>query len=71
MYKRKIVEYFAKQPNTVTIDVPLLIRLLEYCKENSSVLTDETIHKIAANIQTANEAYDTVTMDSYSKIINM
>lgn len=70
MYKRKIVEYYAKQPNTVTLDIPLLLKLMEHCKENAALLSDETIHRIVGNIQAANEKWDVVNMESYQQVIS-
>jgi hypothetical protein len=70
MYKRKIVEYYAKQPNSVTLDIPLFIRLMEYCKESAATLTDEAIHRIAEKVQKANEEWDVVTMESYQTVMS-
>ena len=55
--------------DTITTDVPLFIRLLEYAKEDAK--TDMDLHNIAENIiRLSNNSSIPLTMDDYDNIIN-
>ena len=51
--------------DSVTLDVPLLIKLFEWAREDAR--SDEEIHKIATNL--INRRGDTLTMDDYDDIV--
>jgi len=53
--------------DTITVDVPLLIRLLEYAREDAQ--TDMDLHDVADNIISLSSAGKTLTMNDYSSII--
>ena len=55
--------------DTITTDVPLFIRLLEYAKEDAE--TDMDLHNVAENaIRLSNNSSIPLTMDDYNNIIN-
>jgi hypothetical protein len=54
----------ADQVDTVTVDVPLLIRLLEYAREDAK--TDMDLHNLAENLIKAKR---TLTMDDYDHLV--
>ena len=53
--------------DTITVDVPLFIRLLEYAREDAK--TDMDLHKITENILALSEEGSTLTMDQYNEIV--
>jgi hypothetical protein len=53
--------------DTITVDVPLFIRLLEYAREDAQ--TDMDLHDVAENIISLAASGKTLTMDDYSSII--
>jgi hypothetical protein len=53
--------------DTITVDVPLFIRLLEYAREDAQ--TDMDLHDVAENIISLSSTGKTLTMDDYSSII--
>jgi hypothetical protein len=53
--------------DTITVDVPLFIRLLEYAREDAQ--TDMDLHDVAENIISLASSGKTLTMDDYSSII--
>jgi len=53
--------------DTITVDVPLFIRLLEYAREDAQ--TDMDLHDVADNIISLSSTGKTLTMDDYSSII--
>jgi hypothetical protein len=52
-------------PDTISVDIPLLIRLLEWAREESN--DDVELHEIATNL--TNMQGKTLTMDDYYKIV--
>ena len=53
--------------DTITVDVPLFIRLLEYAREDAK--TDIDLHKVTENILALSEEGSTLTMDQYDEIV--
>jgi hypothetical protein len=53
--------------DTITVDVPLFIRLLEYAREDAK--TDMDLHKVTENILALSETGNTLTMDQYDEIV--
>ena len=53
--------------DTITVDVPLFIRLLEYAREDAQ--TDMDLHDLADNIIQLSEDGEVLTMDNYNAII--
>ena len=53
--------------DTITVDVPLFIRLLEYAREDAQ--TDMDLHDVAENIISLAASGKTLTMDNYSSIV--
>lgn len=54
--------------DVVSLDIPLLIRLLEYAREE--VNDDATLHRITENIVALDRDDDFLTMKDYDNIIN-
>lgn len=59
------------EPTTdvITMDIPLLIRLLEFSKEDAK--TDMDLHVVAENLIAASKTYDVLTMDQYDQIVQV
>jgi hypothetical protein len=55
--------------DTATLDIPLLIRLLEYSKEDAQ--TDMDLHKVAENIIELSKGGKTLTMSDYNSIVSI
>jgi hypothetical protein len=55
--------------DTTTLDIPLLIRLLEYSKEDAQ--TDMDLHKVAENIIELSKVGKTLTMSDYNSIVSI
>jgi hypothetical protein len=53
--------------DTITVDVPLFIRLLEYAREDAK--TDMDLHNVADNIIDLSEEGEVLTMDNYNAIV--
>jgi len=53
--------------DTITVDIPLFIRLLEYAREDAQ--TDMDLHDVADNIISLSTSGKTLSMDDYSAII--
>jgi hypothetical protein len=53
--------------DTITVDVPLFIRLLEYAKEDAE--TDMDLHQVAENIIALSQDGEVLTMDNYDEIV--
>jgi len=55
--------------DTISLDVPLLIRLFEFVRED--VQTDEELHVIASNLLNASKTTNAaLTMSDYNLILN-
>ena len=55
------------QRDTITLDVPLFIRLLEYAREDAQ--SDMDLHSVTENIISLALSGKTLTMDDYSSIV--
>ena len=53
--------------DTITMDVPLFIRMLEYAREDAS--QDLDLHDVTAKAVELNKDMDVLTMDSYDSIV--
>lgn len=53
--------------DSITVDVPLFIRLLEYAREDAK--TDMDLHNVTEKLIQFSEEGDTLTMDHYDAII--
>ena len=53
--------------DTITVDVPLFIRLLEYAREDAQ--SDMDLHDVAENIISLAASGKTLSMEDYSTII--
>ena len=53
--------------DTVTVDVPLLIRLMEYSREDAQ--TDMDLHDVAEKLIELSTNGETLTMDHYDDIV--
>lgn len=53
--------------DTITMDVPLFIRMLEYAKEDAK--TDMDLHDATARALNLSKQSDTLTMDNYDSIV--
>ena len=53
--------------DTITVDVPLFIRLLEYAREDAQ--KDIDLHSLAENIIDLSEEGEVLTMDDYNAIV--
>jgi len=53
--------------DTITVDVPLFIRLLEYAREDAQ--KDVDLHSLAENIIDLSEEGEVLTMDDYNAIV--
>mgnify|MGYP003346635974 CR=1 FL=1 len=55
--------------DTTTLDIPLLIRIMEFAKEDAQ--TDMDLHKVAENIITLSKTGKPLTMEDYNNIVNI
>lgn len=55
------------KPDSIKVDVPLLIRLLEYAREDAN--TDMDLHNVAEKLIQMSETGQTLTMDQYEDIV--
>jgi hypothetical protein len=53
--------------DTVTVDIPLLLRLLEYAKEDAK--TDMDLHNVTEKLISLSKEYDSLSMDQYDAIV--
>ena len=53
--------------DTVTVDIPLMIRLLEYAREDAQ--TDMDLHKVAENLIQLSKEGKTLDMSDYNSIV--
>ena len=54
--------------DTIKVDVPLFIRLLEYAREDAK--TDMDLHNVAENIIRLSETGRTLSMGDYNAIVD-
>lgn len=54
--------------DTVTVNMPLLLRIMEFAKEDAK--TDMDLHEVTENIIKLSEHGDTLTMEDYGSIVN-
>jgi len=64
--KKKYMEE-ADPVDTVTLDVPLLIRLLEYAKEDAE--TDMDLHNVSEKLIELSKTNDVLSMEQYDAIV--
>ena len=69
---RKLIEAVeqaqaANPIDTVTVDIPLLIRLLEFAKEDAQ--TDMDLHNLADNMINLSPEGNTLTMADYEELV--
>lgn len=63
--ERVIEKMYAEDKiDSITVDIPLLIRLLEYAKEDAK--TDMDLHKVAENLTKLSKKIPTLTMKHYN-----
>jgi hypothetical protein len=55
--------------DTVSLDVPLLIRIMEYAKEDAQ--SDMDLHKVAENAIALSKEGKTLNMSDYSSIVSI
>jgi hypothetical protein len=65
--EKKPVKEAVDAKDTVTMDIPLLIRVLEYAREDAK--TDMDLHKVVENL--INMRKDTLTMNDYDSIVSI
>lgn len=53
--------------DTVTVDIPLLLRLLEYAKEDAK--TDMDLHNVTEKLISLSKEHDVLSMDQYDSIV--
>lgn len=53
--------------DTISVDVPLMIRIMEYAKEDAK--TDMDLHVVAENLVRLSEGGKTLGMDDYDAIV--
>jgi hypothetical protein len=53
--------------DTITVDVPLFIRLLEYAREDAK--TDVDLHRVAENAIALSETGKTLTIADYDAVV--
>jgi hypothetical protein len=53
--------------DTITVDVPLLMRLLEYAREDAT--DDMALHDLTQNLIKFSKEYNTLSMDQYDAIV--
>jgi hypothetical protein len=57
------------KPDAIKLDIPLLIRLLEYAREDAK--DDVDLHNIAEQLINLSQEGQTLTMKDYNQICNM
>ena len=67
--EKEINEEDSNPIDTVTLEVPLLIRLLEYSKEDAK--DDMDLHKVAEKLIELNVEGSALSMDSYDEIVGV
>ena len=60
-------ERISDPADVITMDVPLLIRLLEYAREDAK--TDMDLHNITENLIKYSKIHDVLSMEQYDKIV--
>lgn len=55
--------------DTLTIDIPLFIRLLEYAREDAK--NDVDLHNVAENALSLSKTKNTLAMKDYEKIVGL
>ena len=64
----KKIEKPVDQIDTVTVDIPLMIRLLEYAREDAK--TDMDLHDVAEKLIALSKEHQVLSMDQYDLIMN-
>lgn len=63
----KKIRESADKVDTVTVDVPLLIRLLEYSREDAK--TDMDLHNVTEKLIALSKQHSVLSMDQYDAIV--
>lgn len=66
--KHKNKDLYEDKIDTVTLDVPLLIRLLEYAREDAK--TDVDLHNVVEKMISISKEISILSMDSYDSIVS-
>lgn len=67
-HKSKVHEDKLNKPDVIKMDVPLLLRVLEYAKEDAK--TDMDLHFVAKNLIDLSQEDRTLSMTDYNKIVS-
>jgi hypothetical protein len=62
------VKEVADSIDTITVDVPLMIRLLEYAREDAQ--TDMDLHNVAERLIALSQSGQTLSMQEYNTIVS-
>jgi hypothetical protein len=62
-------DHSENQPDVVAMDVPLLIRIMEYAREDAQ--TDMDLHDVAEQLIRLSQEGRTLTMDDYDEIVSV
>jgi hypothetical protein len=65
----KVIKASDDPTDTVTIDIPLLIRLLELARED--IKSDVELHDVVENVLALSKENDVLTMEHYEDIANI
>jgi len=57
----------ADATDTVSMDIPLLLRMMEYAREDAK--TDEDLHDVAEKMIALSKNHDYLCMDNYNEIV--
>jgi len=60
-------EPYENKPDVIKLDIPLIIRLFEYAREDAK--TDMDLHNVTEMLIQLSEHGDTLTMDNYDQIV--
>lgn len=58
----------SKAPRGISVDMELLIRLLEWSREEAS--SDVELHRLAENVESLSAGGKTLTMDDYEALMS-
>lgn len=67
MGKNLSASYFENEEDTITVNVPLMIRLLEYAREDAK--RDVDLHFVTERLIELSEEGETLEMENYAEII--
>lgn len=64
----KITELKANPTDTITLDIPLFIRLLEYAREDAK--SDVDLHNVTEKVTALSKSGKTLTMKDYGRVVD-